>query len=554
MRRILLFAFSLVLIVSCKDNIGRQLDIAESCIGSRPNSALAVLLAIPQSDLKTREDVARHALLLSLAYDKSYIDIQSDSLARIAVDYYSGKKCCRERMLAWYSLGIVLKNAKSYIPSMLSFENAEKDALELDEFLYLGLINRNKAVLYSETNNNPASIECYRNAVDYFEKANAPIYKIYSEVSLATAYSNNRDYKMADSLLNDVMRHSDNPQLLALCRIRLASVYVKKDTLPEESVRLYRSSPKTLYGTFDFAYYALAFESMGQGDSANYWLSGGYTRCEDRADSAVLDYLKSKIEFRRGHWSSAYSLIDQATTTQDSLTRVLLEQSISAAQRDYYKNEASLGEERIHRLRDRIVAGIVLILITMALFVSVVVSQNRKKDRLLQEQMARLALEERDLDRVKKENAQLVGSLFNDKIGRLEELNDLYFQGENEKQKERVFRQIKHAVASMQKDQTLFPSLEKDLDRYCNGIMSKFRQQVPSIKRENQLHTVMLFFAGFSYPVVQLIMNKPSVESLKMDRSRLRKEILSSGAVDTELFLTMLEIRKRPQTGIDDIV
>jgi hypothetical protein len=166
--------------------------------------------------------------------------------------------------------------------------------------------------------------------------------------------------------------------------------------------------------------------------------------------------------------------------------------------------------------------------------------------------MARLALEERDLDRVKKENAQLVGSLFNDKIGRLEELNDLYVQGEDEKQKERVFRQIKHAVASMQKDQTLFPSLEKDLDRYCNGIMSKFRQQVPSIKRENQLHTVMLFFAGFSYPVVQLIMNKPSVESLKMDRSRFRKEILSANAADADLFLKMLDMKKRPQDGTNE--
>ncbi len=554
MRRILLFAFSLVLLVTCKDNIRHQLDTAESCISSRPDSALAVLLAIPQTDLKTKKDVARHALLLSLAYDKNYIDIKSDSLARIAVDYYSQRKCSRERMLAWYSLGIVLKNAKDYIPSMLSFENAEKDALKLDELLYLGLINRNKAVLFSVTNNNPASIECQKTAVDYFEKANAPIYKIYSEVSLATAYSNNRDYRMADSLLNDAMRHSDIPQLLAQIRIRLASVYVKKDTLPEEAVWLYRSSPEALYGTSDFAYYALALESIGQRDSANHWLSKGYAHCRNREQEATLNYLKSKIEFMRGHWSSAYSLIDQATTTQDSLTRVLLEQSVSVAQRDYYKNETLLREERIRRMRERTVMGAVLALIALSLFVMVVVSESRKKDRLLHEQMALLALEERDLNLVKKEKAQLVGSLFNEKIGHLEELNAHYFQEEDEEQKERIFRQIKQVVASMQKDETLFPSLERDLDRYCNGVMSKFRQQVPSIKRENHLHTVMLFFAGFSYPVVQLILNKPSVESLKMDRSRFRKEVLSSGAEDTELFLTMLEIRKRPQAGTNEIL
>ncbi len=552
MRRILLFAFPLFLLVTCKDNIRHQLDTAESCISSRPDSALAVLLAIPQTDLKTKKDVARHALLLSLAYDKNYIDIKSDSLARIAVDYYSQRKCSRERMLAWYSLGIVLKNAKDYIPSMLAFEKAEADATVLKEYLYLGLVNRNRATLFNLTNNTSAAIESRIKAIDSFEAASASLYTLYAQYSLAIDYSNHKDFRQADSLLQVVLQSATRESLVNLCEIRLAGLWVQQDTLFQEAIQLFRGRPRSLFTVLEYAYLAQAFEMTGQKDSADHWMAEGYAYCQNREQEATLDYMKSRLLLHRGDYKSAFYLVDHATDVQDSLTRILLEQSVSVAQRDYYKNETLLREERIRRMRERMVMGVVLALIALSLFVMVVVSESRKKDRLLHEQMALLALEERDLNLVKKEKAQLVGSLFNEKIGHLEELNAHYFQEEDEGQKERIFRQIKQVVASMHKDETLFPSLERDLDRYCNGVMSKFRQQVPSIKRENHLHTVMLFFAGFSYPVVQLILNKPSVESLKMDRSRFRKEVLSSGAEDTELFLTMLEIRKRPQAGTNE--
>ncbi len=546
------FLIFFTIFVSCKEEYSFQLTKAETLLFSRPDSALVILDSVPFEKLKTREDRAQYALLMSAALDKNYIDVASDSLIKIAVDYYSGKQCGPQRMQAWYYQGLVLKNAQKYIPSMLCFEKAETDAQKLEDYFYLGLIYRNKALLYSFTNNNPAAIEGKRLSVDCFKKADAPRYAAYAKASLAIDYSNNKDFSKADSLLLEIIQQTDDPLLKYQCVMHRAGILVKQDTLPLTAIEMFRECPKRLYGYLDYAYLAQAFDMTGQRDSADYWMAEAYIRCQNREQTATLDYMASRLQLNRRNFESAFYLVDHAASVQDSLTRMLLEQSISAAQRDYYKNEASLREERIHRLRERTMSGIVMALIALALFVSVVVSQNRKKDRLLQEQMARLALEERDLDRVKKENAQLVGSLFNDKIGRLEELNDLYFQGEDEKQKERVFRQIKHAVASMQKDQTLFPSLEKDLDRYCNGIMSKFRQQVPSIKRENQLHTVMLFFAGFSYPVVQLIMNKPSVESLKMDRSRFRKEILSANAADADLFLKMLDMKKRPQDGTNE--
>lgn len=54
---------------------------------------------------------------------------------------------------------------------------------------------------------------------------------------------------------------------------------------------------------------------------------------------------------------------------------------------------------------------------------------------------------------------------------------------------------------------------------------------------------IALFFAGLPYSTVQLVMNRVSVESLKMARSRFRKEIKAANAPDEALFLMFLEMK-----------
>ena len=540
----LLFLFALC---SCHTSTLDKLSMAELLLREQPDSSLMILKAIRPEELKTQKIRADYALLVSLALDKNYIDIQSDSIIKPSVEYYSKRGCTRNRMLTWYSLGIVQKNAGEYIPSMISFEKAENDACALEDYFYLGLIYQNKASLFNKTNNNPAVVDCLKRAVVYFEKADMALYKTYAEYSLALGFSHK-----ADSVFNIILDNTDRPSLIEQCNIRRAGILVQQDSLPNVSILLYQNNPHRHFGLLDYGYLAQAFERIGQKDSSDYWFSQGYSRCQKEEQSATLDYIRSKVEYSRGNYDIAYSLVDHATTVQDSVTRVLLQQSLSAAQRDYYKNEAQLREERIHRLRERTGWGTALGVLTLLLTITIALLRARKRDRQLQEQMALLALEERNLERVKSENAHLVGSLFNEKIGRLEELNDLYFKEEDEKQKERIFKQIRQTAASLRKDPTLFPSLEKDLDRYCNGIMTKLQEQVPSIKGENNLHTIMLFFAGFSYPVVQFILNKVSIESLKTARSRFRKEILSADAADADMFLEMLEMKKRPQADTNE--
>lgn len=127
-----------------------------------------------------------------------------------------------------------------------------------------------------------------------------------------------------------------------------------------------------------------------------------------------------------------------------------------------------------------------------------------------------MSISQSKLQQAEQTNAFLLGSLFSEKLNHLDKISDDYVQAESDQ--------------------------ERDLDRYCDGVMGKLREQVPSIKGEN-LKLISLFFAGLPYSTVMLVMNRPSVESLKTARSRFRREIRAAGAVDEALFLKRLEMR-----------
>ncbi len=71
--------------------------------------------------------------------------------------------------------------------------------------------------------------------------------------------------------------------------------------------------------------------------------------------------------------------------------------------------------------------------------------------------------------------------------------------------------------------------------------MRKLGEQVPRIDKEKR-KIIALFFAGLPYETIQLITKSVSIDSLRMQRSRFRKQIKDANAPDAELFLSMLDI------------
>lgn len=531
-----------VLVSSCfSSGIKKKLDIAESLLQPRPDSCLAIMESIDGNDLRTREEKARYALLMSAALDKNYVVVTSDSLIRFAVDYYSDRKDQRRRMMANYYQGLIFSSAKDYTTAIVSLEKAEKDALAIEDHLYAGLIYRTMGNVFALTNNNIASQDYTKEAINQFRLIENTDYLAYAQLGLAICYINNNDYVEAKQQLDSVSQYN-NDNLRNLHQIYKAIVQVELDGDPIEAASLFRESPKELFDRFDYSYYALAMENIGQKDSTDMLFNDAYALCFDHADSATVDFFRASILHRRGKDQEAYKLTRKAAFVQDSVVRILLQQSVSNAQRDYYKVVSQMQEERTERLRERNRLGVAAALLALALLSGATLSYRKRKEQETKEQMLELSIAQSELHLAEQTNASLLGSLFSEKLNHLDKISGSYVHADSDKERIIAIKEFKEEIASMRTNEDLFFSLEKDLDRYCDGVMTKLREQVPSIKGENQ-RLIALFFAGLPYSTVQLVMNKVSVESLKTARSRFRKEIKAADAPDEALFLKLLEMK-----------
>ena len=74
----------------------------ERIIEERPDSVLNVLQAIDTDKLVGDEEPAKHALLLSMALDKNYIDKTSFEVLQPAIDYYEDNGSATDKLRTYY--------------------------------------------------------------------------------------------------------------------------------------------------------------------------------------------------------------------------------------------------------------------------------------------------------------------------------------------------------------------------------------------------------------------------------------------------------------------
>jgi hypothetical protein len=126
---IILLLFCIV--ASCSQNkVSNQLDLAESLMDERPDSAMFILNELKIDELN-KQHRARYALLMSMALDKNYIDTTSFAVLQPAIDYYLKNGNPNEKLRTYYYQGRIFQNKgdndnalNSFIKSINSSSNA----------------------------------------------------------------------------------------------------------------------------------------------------------------------------------------------------------------------------------------------------------------------------------------------------------------------------------------------------------------------------------------------------------------------------------------------
>lgn len=211
MKRFIVLLLFLVA-VSCREESSYRHAVrdAEELLSEQPDSSLSLLLTFQQFQSVSPRSRAEFARVFSMALDKNYIDVEDDSLALVAWNYYKKRPLSRERMLSAYSVGRVQLNKQDYIASMLSFRRSLEDARQLVDAHYEGLSLRNIAVVYDQTYDIVHSLEYMREACTIFHGSGEQLYADYAKLSIALTYLNMRDVHSCDSVLRELKNVSDD--------------------------------------------------------------------------------------------------------------------------------------------------------------------------------------------------------------------------------------------------------------------------------------------------------------------------------------------------------
>lgn len=535
-RLFLLILFISFAVISCsRRETGHQLDKIESCLQDFPDSALTLLQSMDKASIRGPRNQARFALLYSLALDKNYVDITDDSLAHVAVDYYAGTQDRRRSMLAWYSLGRVQVNAGNAAGAIVSYMKAKRDADQLEDYHYLGLINREIGYLYSGQQDAESAISYFEESASCFSRLKEERYEAFSLYALALEYNLSMQTNRSDSLLNQLSSFADrtgDTYLLSQILVSKGSIELLKDNgdvnLALEEIKTGKALSGESYTSQDAQYVMMIYSALHQSDSAAFYRAIAQQEMLTPRDSSSYYAALNWIQEREGDYRGANQTLRKSIAIQNRLMNQRESMEIANRLSDFHRQEAAYYADLSARRKQILILAVSLfaaIMLALLARLKVRVFQNREKEKLLQEKDARiqedLARTEEIMNEIRlldSEKSKVLEGLASSILGQMKMVkkwseayysikkpfkdpNRLLDSDANQK-KEDIIRNFCESLEIIRNDEHWFDQLEDQVNRWKNDIMARARRVCyqPDRKKqtmsESDFRTLLLMFAG----------------------------------------------------------
>lgn len=182
--------------------VDEKMDLADSLMTSKPDSALAVLEGIPDSDINGKETSARYALLKSMALDKNYIDTTTFDVLQPAIDYYIEHGTPDEQLRTYYYQGRIYKNKGDDDAAMQSFMNATDLRQKITDSLLLAHTLVAQGTLYIKQYKVSEFIQTNLEAAIIYNAIGRPVFAVKSYTNALDGKVIQNNKPGADSLLS----------------------------------------------------------------------------------------------------------------------------------------------------------------------------------------------------------------------------------------------------------------------------------------------------------------------------------------------------------------
>lgn len=543
-QKLILFLVVSMILLSChpRSEEPSVLTLADSLMSARPDSALHLLESTSLLDMKTLGDSAKYALLITQARDKNYVKHTTDSLIRLAVDYYD-------------SAGDILLKTKAHY--------------------YLGRI-------YQDMENEPLTIREYLIAMSTVEKTNDYELTCILQGNLGYLYFQQGLYDKADSLYQRAeqlaIMHCDTNRLATalskrgdICMLRNEKSYTEAEQYLERALSLAKisknesveqiivNSLSILYSYTGDSSKVISYSKRGisiQKDTAEhgsyYLLLGDAFYGKHQYDSAVVYLMKclyskryytrsmacmrlADIEKSRGNLDQALLWKDRYDAYKDSALHRECLGDIIASEKDTKMHLYARENKRfVQKYQNYIYLFCTVIVLLGIYFIyrrrkhqKIVCSLEDEKELLIQNASEQIEEKEAKLKRKESEIAllqMLIGECEGDRIrahllkseleiqleARQKLFRSIMLGSEIYKRLVEVINQNKRTIVTTEKiilDESDWVNFIAEVDRISGGFTSRLKNQY-ELLNEDDVRFCCLVKIGLNYPRIALVLNR----------------------------------------------
>ena len=552
----------------------RSLDRAEAVMEEHPDSALAILGAIPSADVNSSADRALHALLLTQAQIKNGHIVDNDSLINIAVRHYSDRDDSPRLMKSLFYKAQVEYNRGDMAAAIVPAIRARELATEFDDSYWRAKAAELISDIYSVTHYKSEAVKYTEEAAEHYKKAGKARNHLFALCDLAVVRSNdgvddNTNIALLDSVRRIAINEPADTTLIAYADRTLFGMYVDSGR-NDEAHRILEEmlSLKSHYfpDSEQYSYMSRLATSDGNDEEALQIIKTANDEATNTSQKVHVyvfyrDYHKSK-----GMSREAEAYTDSILTLQNMEVAAVLKQSVVSAQRDFFiaRAEKEADKARLSAMTASAL-GILLAAVcigfllyyrekmrrkkaeieTMMLEAQSLSAQLDEKDESLQSainelnktrnDLKELSITVSDKDSLLKTQTLLTNSILEKRFQTLNALSKDYLTLTNQSSPRTGI------VSDFKKELDIManPESQAELERIVNnkhqGIITRLRNQLPKIK-DQDIFFLTLIAAGVSRNAICLI-TKNKQANYYNKCSRLRRKIENSDSTDKQEFL-----------------
>ena len=328
-----------------QNDIDVKMDIAESLMNSKPDSALAVLEGIPTSDVKGKAASARYALLKSMALDKNCIDTTTLDVLQPAIDYYIKHGTPDEQLRTYYYQGRIYQNQGDDDSAMQSFMKGCDLGESITDTLLLAHTLVAQGTLYFKQYKTGEFIHNNEEAAKLYGAIGKNILEIKSYTNAIDGYVMLEDKSAADSILSIcvplVQKNPDGEAYLFPSLLSYTIEFCSPDEI-KAFLDEYQDLELTKDETMDFA---RGYSKIGEYDKAITLLSG-ISLTESAWDSLKYASVKIDILEKQGKYEQALTLYRKYSATLERHQKELLSQDLLFSDKKHQLEMKNLTEIR----------------------------------------------------------------------------------------------------------------------------------------------------------------------------------------------------------------